>query len=350
MAPKNKGASSQGNAAKGASSQGNAAKGASSQGSASPAKPKSKAAKSGRKAGATSSRTSAASPAKQKIDVLRKPLSDDYQTAEHLRARSDAWRVAAKSHQKAGIERMGLAAKLGKGINELMASKGMLRPEELFGEWDKDGNGLIDRDEFSEACLELLDGATEKSIDGLYTELDKDESGELDMAEILEGVTKLQAKLAKALHDMTSVITDVDELDACATLALRAAEAVEAADKAQATLAEAKDKSPEEQELLKVDASDAKQAAEAEQSALRMLEAETREELQATRAARTIKVAAEKAEKEAAEIEQKKLALEADRREKARLAKSEEMTDEQEAGADAVVGAGAAPPAADAMW
>lgn len=257
-----------------------------------PAAPSSKSPPSG---GGTKAKTGGgggkgAGASKIKIDV-KKVLEDGYLKAPYLRARADAWNAQARSHDKAARAKMGLAAKLGQSINRLMEEKGISQAPQLFKMWDLDGNGLLDRDEWRKACKELkLDGATDEGVDALYSELDSDGSGEIDLNELVEALRLLREKVAKAMNDLATVVTDVDGLQACAHVAVRAAEAAEEVDKAEAELGKLEADAPNKKELqMKLE--DAKKFALSKQSELREMEEETREELEATRQARAAKAA-----------------------------------------------------------
>lgn len=55
--------------------------------------------------------------------------------------------------------------------------------EELFGRYDKDGSGRIDRGEFGALIVELGAGLTEAETDRAFADLDRDGDGAIDFAE-----------------------------------------------------------------------------------------------------------------------------------------------------------------------
>ena len=63
------------------------------------------------------------------------------------------------------------------------------RALELFKEWDEDGNGVIDIDEFSRALTALRLGGTREEHDALFHRWDTDGSGGLDFEELQAALT-----------------------------------------------------------------------------------------------------------------------------------------------------------------
>lgn len=70
-------------------------------------------------------------------------------------------------------------------INQLSAAE-IAEIREIFGHFDKNNNGKIERDEFV-SLLEALDAdLTEEQITAGLTELDKNENGVIDFQEFLD--------------------------------------------------------------------------------------------------------------------------------------------------------------------
>jgi len=66
------------------------------------------------------------------------------------------------------------------------------RMRELFSYWDQNGNGLIDRGEFSLVMQVLGITGTEEVIDATFAKWDVDQSGELDFKEVRAALNALQ--------------------------------------------------------------------------------------------------------------------------------------------------------------
>ena len=86
--------------------------------------------------------------------------------------------------QGTGAERRAVAA-LKKAVY-----KNMHRLSELFAEWDEDGNGQISKREVKRALVGMCIPVDDKALDKLFTMLDTDESGGIELEELNALLTK----------------------------------------------------------------------------------------------------------------------------------------------------------------
>ena len=69
-----------------------------------------------------------------------------------------------------------------------MLQKNLLRVVDLFRQWDEDGSGEIDRDEFAEAIVALGYEAPREDVDRLFDRFDRDASGTLSYRELQRAI------------------------------------------------------------------------------------------------------------------------------------------------------------------
>ena len=190
--------------------------------------------------------------------------------AQALKAWSDECRAKAaqtdeaarttEAAEKAEVELGQLETSAGPPDVQLGALiiKRNLKIGDLVSKWDVSGDGLVDRGEFRKSVKELGVKAEDTEIDALFDSLDSDGSGELDVAELKELLTRLKETaqqestrraeikvstlaLRKAAFKLQQVLRTEEEAKAKAEL-----EAKEAAERQAAAKAEEERQATEE--------------------------------------------------------------------------------------------------------
>ncbi|KNC55473.1 uncharacterized protein AMSG_01737 [Thecamonas trahens ATCC 50062] len=85
-------------------------------------------------------------------------------------------------------------------IEEGITPEEMRLVREMFARFDADGNGTLSRDEMAMVLSELDRGCTPEDVETLMTELDEDQSGEIDFDEFFNGLTSLISSREAALE------------------------------------------------------------------------------------------------------------------------------------------------------
>ena len=79
-------------------------------------------------------------------------------------------------------------------------TKNAARVMTLFVKWDTDGNGMVDKKEFREACRQLgLESISTSDLDALFASFDHDGGGTVDFKE-LNRMLRKQAQIAEKLR------------------------------------------------------------------------------------------------------------------------------------------------------
>lgn len=223
-------------------------------------------------------KTSTAVPTK--AAATGKKLRSGMLNASELRERAQAW-TAAHAAAAGAHDKSSLAARVASSLFWIIVNKNLVRPQDLFEMVDTDSSGLIDRNEWFEACKQLLPGAEPAGIIALFEVIDEDASGEIDLSELAAGLEKLQDVASSSIAMETAQ-------QACAQAASRAAQAKDSADEAEVTAA-AVDKSDPGSKGLQENAASKKALAEELQQELREKEQEARAMVAKAKAARATK-------------------------------------------------------------
>ena len=196
-------------------------------------------------------------------------------------AQTDEAARATEAAEKAELELGQLETSAGPPDVQLGALiiKRNLKIGDLVSKWDVSGDGLVDRGEFRKSVKELGVKAEDTEIDALFDSLDSDGSGELDVAELKELLTRLKETAQQESTRRAEIKVS--------TLALR-----KAASKLQQVLR------TEEEAKAKAEL-EAKEAAERQAAAKAEEERQATEEKAKARAMAAMKMAEEKAAYEA---------------------------------------------------
>jgi len=83
---------------------------------------------------------------------------------------------------------------------------------EVVSQWDKDGDGTVDKKEFRQRVLALGVKADPSEVDSLFDKLDESGDGELDIEEMKVTLTRLRESCGKGNEDMEAQISKVAKL------------------------------------------------------------------------------------------------------------------------------------------
>ena len=133
---------------------------------------------------------------KEKEAAERKELREKMKRQEEERNKRDAGlKEEAKARSRVianAVDQMSLDRPIAAQLSELMRREGA-RVRDLFTEWDQDGSGTVDHDEFHRALMLLGLKTERKASDALFATLDPDGSGSIEYNE-LESVTQGDAQ------------------------------------------------------------------------------------------------------------------------------------------------------------
>ena len=82
------------------------------------------------------------------------------------------------------------------------------RIKELFAQWDTNGNGKIDRNEFKRAIAAVGVTASERELDAIFTQWDADGSGEIDLQELTVALRGIQIRRQRSADTIQKMVRD----------------------------------------------------------------------------------------------------------------------------------------------
>jgi hypothetical protein len=154
--------------------------------------------------------------------------SDVLLPSEDFRAKAKALRDESAGKAKDSVET--LASRLGDAVDKMAGEKN-IKPQELFRQWDKNGDAHITKMEFRQAVRELkLTGNSNEApaVDALFNALDLDDSADISVAELAAGMKRLKLEAAESVKAREGLQATVDRLETRAAQCEAAAEATSA--------------------------------------------------------------------------------------------------------------------------